>query len=257
MPITVATLNVNGYRVAGRGDVGAHLAALDADVVLTQEDTSGRECAVPGYTLVSSAPTGEQDLANCVRVRTAALPWVAGAGALVLRAVAAPTPRSAAWVAVHHPDGRPRVFVSTHLVGGRNDDQRYDTERTTRAAQLTEIVQQLQPALIGGDYNAEQEPHRVAAALGRHPLVRALRLQSERDAYYAYYTSGAAELAALGYRRAYGGDDGFPTGTCAFGSVVDWMYFRPDLLTVTWRRPRVDASGRWCSDHGAVVMQFE
>lgn len=124
--------------------------------------------------------------------------------------------------------GQPLDIVSTHLTGGRYDDEQWRRFRTQRADEVLRIINNKfdadVPMVILGDFNAPSTEAEVSEDYGR-----TLGAASEQDmlGFKEYMVGVHARLQELGWKPAYSKSD-LSIPSSVFGATVDWVYLSPN-----------------------------
>jgi len=197
------------------------------------------------------------------------------------------TPRSAAFAELkHHDTGKTVVICSTHLTGGRFEDENFVAEHLAGHNLRAEQVEQLalsirekcgasKPCVIAGDFNTmnrgyEKGSHwrREAEEYYNKVVDKALRLALELavgrtltkedftfDGFFTCFQNRVHKVLdqKLGYVCAYGqADNAADLKTSAISGCIDWIYVR-NLLSMK-DECIVDTLAKGLSDHNAVKI---
>ncbi len=110
-------------------------------------------------------------------------------------------------------------IATTHLTGGKYDDQHWMHFTDGRIQQLATILQH-QPTVLMGDFNADSHFQEPLAAYWQKLLKKAP--DKTLDDLRQYNTGAHQYLTQQGYATAI--DRGALTRTTPYGTVVDWIY---------------------------------
>jgi endonuclease/exonuclease/phosphatase family metal-dependent hydrolase len=145
------------------------------------------------------------------------------------------------------------TIANTHLQGGRFVDREYEKHLSTKSHEIIQILQEIKPDVIVGDFNGGKRPH-AHASLQTHPIYTELST-IEQSRFVDYYSGVHDTLQSIGYSSAYEEKD---VGTTSFyGGVPDWVYIK-DSTTKVHGGPQVlsEILNDQLSDHAGVIVKI-
>jgi endonuclease/exonuclease/phosphatase family metal-dependent hydrolase len=265
--LSILTLNVQFYKVVStlysfleNSEQDTYRAFGDLilrhlpDIVCLQEDlyprphSLGLEAAYTEVVHCLAERVDELTLANTILVRKSRDLVVTDSGVLALDNGTS-TERCASYVSVNGVK-----IANTHLQGGRLADADYARLVVTKQREVVQIVQELGPDVIVGDFNGSKRAG-AGVSLRHHPLYTALP-PAEQATFLDYFSGVHDTLADIGYTSAYEEQDVHTTSI--FGGVPDWVYVKDTTIGVQGG-PRVLAEvlRDQLSDHAGVIVQIK
>jgi endonuclease/exonuclease/phosphatase family metal-dependent hydrolase len=267
--LSILTLNVQFYKVIStlyNNMPGSRQGTYQAfgetileylpDVVCLQEDLYPRPHSLgldKFYTQVVHCaaeylPHLGAHLANTILVRKSRDLLVSDSGAISLERYG--TARCASYVKVNGIK-----IANTHLQGGRFADMDYTTLMNTKAREIVQIVQDIGPDVIVGDFNGDKRAQ-AESTLQLHPVFEDLSTE-EKKQFLNYFSGVHDTLADIGYTSAYEAKD--VGHTSIFGGVPDWVYVNPLRVDVMGDGLQVvsETLKEQLSDHAGVIVEVQ
>lgn len=256
--LSVLTLNVQSYTSASREVIGQKLSDINQvfngiDVICLQEDFYFLSGNIPGFTRVSVCE-GEKyfnndNLANSIWVNNLLLNNKENkenprslditSGCLTPRCVSSITVKGIS-------------IANTHLCGGRIDDPDFEQLLHVKEQEVTDIVENIHPDIILGDFNAGYNMASVEQSLSSYSLYKKLSESQKKD-FLIFFRAVHDTIRRYGYEPAY--DETNIPSTSVYGGLPDWVYYLKNKLVPVDIR-MVDFISDNLSDHNAVYVKF-
>lgn len=252
--LSVLTLNVQTYETCHAQNtcdaITADLENLRPEVLAVQEDWFDSPAdQFKGYLLAAKCKAEQLNgrfLANSIYLRSD----VAGSAPEALDiSGGCSVPRCATFVTV-----KGIRIANLHACGGRFDDRKYAkmaAEKTKE--QHVELVAQKKPDLIVGDFNADNDPQAAERALQGYELYKKLD-EKNKALFRDFFLGHVAALKKRGFMAAY--DSRAVGPTSVYGSTVDWMYYKQEVLEPVGPPTVVKTIDKKYTDHNGVLVTF-
>lgn len=227
----ILSLNVNTYHNASKTQIAKRIKAVNPDIVCLQEDDLTG--IFDDYVLTAKCQT-EEDIANTIYFKVDAPSTSTQSKILQL-----PYDRCASFA-----NFKGIRISNIHLTGGRFDDLEFLLLKNVKDSQLASVIQQ-KPDIIVGDFNGNNEPEPINYMSLDH---------EERKLFEIYWTAGHQYLIDHGYTRAVLHNDKGICKTSIFGSCVDHIYYKEDMVKMI--EGGIETFSPLFTDHNAVTMTF-
>jgi len=265
----IVSWNVECLNRATPAELSDVLAALDADIILTQEDlmypdTEGQGLKIPGYAKAAECrrnslwdtykeyANGARYMSNAAYYRQSTIDLVSSSAEVI--AADSVDPRCAAQMDVK-PHGvsisRPIRVESTHLTGGRFSDSKWEERVGLKAAQVQSLMA-LSPDVVAGDLNSYATAEDAAGAQKSYNIYTEAVAAGKKSQYLAWTTEPIDEFAKEGMTRL-----PLEVQTSQFGGTVDHAFTGGSRngLIVSGNSMEVLSSNDWTlSDHNGLVF---
>jgi endonuclease/exonuclease/phosphatase family metal-dependent hydrolase len=139
------------------------------------------------------------------------------------------------------------VIATTHLSGGRFDDEKFERNVNIKGNQLNEIIMKYRPDIICGDFNGEYTKAAALKTLSTYPLYqrladgnvddpnlserkrRRLKRSTNKQSEYLEYAQGWGKVfKGTMFKPVYTETEIGPTSK--FGGTPDWIFYNSRFL---------------------------